>query len=152
MNYIKKYTETLIEDFITNILLNNIEDSFNYREEKQENKDKTEEENKEEKYIIENMIVISNIKKDQKLKITYDGNLKIDTSFFQIITRTISGNNKTNTINIVKTIVRRAKELVKTNKKIEEMFGVVKNGLQNLLETYKQTSVENEIQELIQNI
>jgi len=107
---------------------------------------------KEIEKIKENLRIISSLQKGQKLKVSYYGLLIVDLSYIPSVTRMITGNNKNNTIEQVeKTILDSIQYKNHDDIKVLINDGL-KNGLNNLLDTYKGSSVEERINNLINKL
>ena len=98
------------------------------------------------------ILVNSSLQKGQKLKVSYYGLLIVDLSYIPSLTRMITGNNKNNTIEQVeKTILDSIQYKNHDDIKVLINDGL-KNGLNNLLDTYKGSSVEERINNLINKL
>lgn len=105
------------------------------------------------KKLIDNLIVIQNIKVGDKLCVTYDGILSIDNSYIPFITRTLYGNNKNVTIDAITQVIEKGKRYRKKYKYIDELFNSqLILGLVNLSNTYISCPVHKNILLLAESI
>jgi hypothetical protein len=89
------------------------------------------------KRIFENLKVIRKIKVGDKLCVTVNGVLSIDQSYIPSVSRTLTGNNKNNTIEQVIETISLAKDYKLKVKEIKKLMdNKLKNGLTNLASTY----------------
>ena len=102
--------------------------------------------------LVHNLQVISKISPGQKLRVDYQGRLSIEESYFPGLMRTLTGNNKTVTMDRIEKTIEEARVFNRTSE-VQKLFyeGVVV-GLQNLLVTYRDSVIGERIEKLIKTL
>jgi hypothetical protein len=102
--------------------------------------------------IVCNLEIIRSIKQGDKLCVSYNGELSIDTSYVPFLTRALYGNNRHVTIDVVINTVIRGKRLFEYYPNLEQYYdNMLKTGINNLIATYHGAdSIQQQLRELIQ--